>query len=69
MDKHLRSGSNRNDKDQTLKLQQFLNKHGFGSLPLTGFFGPLTEAAVKKFQKTFGDDVLNPWGIGDYALL
>ena len=63
MDKHLRRGSSKNDKDQTIKLQQFLNKYGFGSFTPTGFFGPLTEAATKAFQAKYVDEILKPWGL------
>jgi len=31
-------------------LQQFLTSEGFYTGPITGYFGPLTEAAVKAFQ-------------------
>ena len=63
MDKHLKFGSGKNDKEQVKKLQQLLNKYGFGPIPVTGFFGPATLAAVKAFQAKYGDDVLKPWGI------
>jgi len=63
MDKHLRLGSKKNDSAQTLKLQAFLNKHMNAGLPATGFFGKLTEAAVKKFQNQYADAILKPWGV------
>ncbi len=63
MDKFLRFGSSWNDTDQTKKLQAFLNKWMGANLPITGFFGPLTSAAVKAFQAKYADDILKPWGI------
>ena len=30
-------------------------------LPLTGFFGPLTDAAVHAFQLKYWEEVLQPW--------
>lgn len=50
-----------NLKSDVLKLQEFLNGELGKNIPLTGFFGPLTEAAVKEFQLKYADDVLAPW--------
>lgn len=63
MDKHLRFGSKKNNKEQVTKLQQFLNNNGFGPIPVTGIFGPLTEAAVKALQAKYAENVLNPWNL------
>lgn len=63
MEKHLRRGSFKNDREQTVKLQAFLNKWINSGLPTTGFFGPLTENAVKVFQTKYSQEVLAPWGI------
>lgn len=62
LDKFLRMGKP-NDAEQVKKLQEFLNKHGFGPIPVTGFFGPMTHAAVIKFQAQYLDEVLKPWGL------
>ncbi len=51
-----------NDPAQVTLLQEFLNSQGY-SVPVTGFFGPMTEAAVEKFQLAHLTSVLNPWGI------
>jgi peptidoglycan hydrolase-like protein with peptidoglycan-binding domain len=52
---------------QVLQLQQELKTAGFAPGPLDGYFGPLTLAAVKKFQASRGlvvDGVVGPktWG-------
>lgn len=52
-----------NDSDQVKKLQQFLNETIEANLPLTGEFGPGTDAAVKRFQTKFAEQILAPWGI------
>jgi hypothetical protein len=62
MGSHLRRGV-KNSSEQVKKLQQFLNKELGLTLPVTGFFGPATEDAVKKFQSKYADDTLKPWGI------
>jgi hypothetical protein len=62
MDKHLRLGSKRNNPEQVLKLQKFLNKWMNAKLPETGFYGPQSAAAIKAFQEKYADDVLTPWG-------
>ena len=43
------------------KLQQFLNEEVAAGLPITGFYGPMTRAAVNKFQLKYADKVLAPW--------
>jgi peptidoglycan hydrolase-like protein with peptidoglycan-binding domain len=56
----LRRGSKNNDVKQ---LQQFLRDNNFGSLEIDGDFGPLTEAAVKKYQSDRGlvvDGIVGP---------
>ncbi|MBI3630790.1 MAG: peptidoglycan-binding protein [Candidatus Sungbacteria bacterium] len=63
MNQHLRQGSSKNSKDQVTKLQQFLNKNGFGSFTATGTFGPLTLGAVNAFQSKYADQILKPWNL------
>lgn len=60
--RNARMGMN-NDSDEVMKLQQFLNDKVQANLPITGEFGPLTDAAVKKFQETYLEEILQPWGI------
>lgn len=62
LEKHLRMGK-KNDPEQVKKLQIFLNKWENAGLPVTGFFGPLTYAAVTKFQEHYLEQVLKPWGL------
>jgi large repetitive protein len=51
----------KNDTDTVKKLQSFLNLHMKTSLPVTGFFGPMTTATLKKFQSLYKGTVLAPW--------
>lgn len=53
-----------NNAEQVKKLQAFLTDYGF-PVPVTGHFGPLTEAAVRAFQAKYLTDVLTPWGISE----
>ncbi len=48
---------------EVIKLQAFLNAHQGSGLPATGFFGPMTRAAVSTFQKTYAADILAPLGL------
>lgn len=65
-----------NDPGQVRLLQAFLNREFGLSIPLTGFFGPITEIAVKILQLTYYADILAPAGLtaptgfaGKYTLL
>jgi peptidoglycan hydrolase-like protein with peptidoglycan-binding domain len=65
-----RSRSDRNKGFDVFFLQQKLNNEGFSPGALDGKFGPLTEAALKKFQTSVGitaDGVAGPvtyWHLG-----
>lgn len=50
-----------NPSSEVTKLQEFLNGEMGSALPLTGTFGPMTEAAVRSFQVKYWEDVLKPW--------
>jgi VCBS repeat-containing protein len=63
MDQNLRRGSAKNRADQVSRLQTLLNKWSSAGLPVTGTFGPLTEAAVKKFQTEHAAAILAPWSL------
>ncbi len=55
----------KNDPEQVKLLQEFLNKEMGLNLPVTGFFGPLTENAVKSFQIKYAADILTPWNLSE----
>jgi hypothetical protein len=44
-------------------LQTFLNEFGGVELPVTGYFGKLTLAAVNSFQLQHADRILAPLGL------
>lgn len=48
---------------EVIKLQSFLNAQQGSGLPVTGFFGPMTRAAVSAFQTAFSSDILAPLGL------
>lgn len=52
-----------NNPEQVRLLQTFLNGELNSNLPVTGFFGLLTENAVKAFQTKHAADILTPWGL------
>jgi hypothetical protein len=54
------AGADNNPEDVRI-LQQFLNSHEGENLPVNGFYGPLTQAAVSRFQVKYHIDVLRPW--------
>jgi len=54
-----------NDVEQVRRLQLFLNSEMNSGLPITGFFGPLTDAAVRAFQRKYTSEILTPWGISE----
>ena len=51
----------KNDVAEVKKLQTFLNSYMNAGLPVTGYFGTLTDAAVRKFQIKNAGEVLAPW--------
>ncbi len=50
-----------NDPVEVMKLQVFLNKELGLRIPITGYYGPLSEAAVRQLQVNYATDVLAPW--------
>jgi len=62
LDEFIRSGLD-NDAGQVVKLQTFLNKWMNAGLPITGFYGPQTQTALKAFQEKYASEVLAPWGL------
>jgi hypothetical protein len=57
---YLRMGQDNNVED-VKKLQMFLNEYMDLTIPVTGFFGPLTQAGVNAFQLAYKEDILQPW--------
>ncbi len=51
----------KNNPEEVKKLQQFLNDMLGTNLPINGKYGPLTEAAVRRFQVENFVEVLKPW--------
>ena len=52
-----------------IKLQRNLLHLGYFDGPVTGFYGPLTTAAVKRFQRSAGLTVDGVWGPRSAAAL
>ncbi len=50
-----------NSPVEVKKLQVFLNQNVGTNLPITGYYGPLTIAAVNQFQVKYNNEVLKPW--------
>lgn len=50
-----------NDAWEVTKLQMFLSMVMGYEQPVTGFFGRVTDANVKRFQEQYRDEVLDPW--------
>lgn len=58
--------------EEVVILQEFLQKHGWGipdDGPVTGYFGPVTESAVKKFQLANGLEAVGSVGPKTRALI
>jgi hypothetical protein len=60
LNSYMRIGMN-NDVSDVKKLQEYLNKELGLSLPITGFFGTQTDAAVKQLQAKYSDEIMKPW--------
>lgn len=61
--KYMKRGSSANDVNEVKKLQDFLNQNLNINIPVTGFFGSLTQAGVIKFQLKYSNEILTPWGL------
>lgn len=58
---YLGPGKPTNDPAQVVLLQNFLNGEVGAVLPTTGYYGPLTTAAVNTFQLKYWQEILAPW--------
>ncbi len=52
-----------NDQQQVQKLQEYLNTREGESLAVTGYFDYALEAAVKRYQTKYAQEILYPWGM------
>ncbi len=52
-----------NNPEEVERLQTFLNEEEGESLPVTGFYGEMTLAAVNRLQVKYASEILEPWGI------
>ena len=52
-----------NSKDEVQRLQSFLNAFEGEDLQLSGSYDAATQAALKRFQSKYAEDILAPWGI------
>ncbi len=50
-----------NDPAEVKKLQAFLNAELGLNIPLTGYYGPRSEAAVRQLQTKYSTEILAPW--------
>lgn len=67
LNSYIKPGAN-NDQSEVVKLQEFLNKYMGANIPTTGFYGPISQSWVVKFQEMFASEILNPWiavGLGN----
>jgi uncharacterized delta-60 repeat protein len=60
---YLKLNSKTNNVDEVKLWQAFLNKYNNESLPITGYYGPLTSNAIKRFQLKYKDEILTPWNL------
>ncbi len=58
---YLKKGEVNNKADQVKKLQTFLNEFIGSKLPVTGYFGSLTDTAVRNLQTKYSDEIIKPW--------
>ena len=63
IDKFLGMGLKDNDVEAVEKIQTFLNDNMSAGLVVDGFFGAMTNDALKAFQLAHADKVLEPWGL------
>ncbi len=62
LDRGLRIGY-KNKVDAVKALQTFLNEYMNAKLPVTGYFGSLTDKSVRAFQLKEAKYILDPWGL------
>ncbi len=62
---YMRKGLFHNDVAEVKLLQVFLNGEMGTHIPVTGVFGPMTDAGVRAFQNKYASQVLTPWGLNE----
>jgi hypothetical protein len=60
---YIKLNSKTNDKENVRRLQTFLRDYMGYPARVTGNYGLETFALVKRFQETYKEDVLSPWGL------
>lgn len=53
----------KNDSSLVKAIQEYLNKTLGLSIPVTGYFGPKTVAAVRQYQDMYKNEILSPWSV------
>ncbi|KKU09976.1 MAG: Cartilage oligomeric matrix protein [Parcubacteria group bacterium GW2011_GWA1_45_7] len=60
LDEYIMAGRS-NNPAKVRRLQEFLNQYEGENIPVTGVYGPLTQAAVSRFQVKYHSEILLPW--------
>lgn len=64
---YLRMGSNKNDPEEVVKMQEFLNKEIGSNIKVDGYFGKETDTAVRIFQEKYPIQIIRPWPTLDHS--
>lgn len=64
---YLRMGSKKNNPEEVIKMQAFLNTHMGENLSVDGYFGKSTYESVKRFQERYPDQIIKPWPTLDHS--
>ncbi len=64
---YLRMKSNKNNPEEVMKMQEFLNNEIGSNLTVDGFFGEDTDRAVRRFQEKYSSQIIRPWPTLDHS--